>query len=238
MRQAELVVDYLQGPIQPNQSLQWAGVFKASEDADAFFALAEPPTHDTWSEKSLTGTAKGVVGGARRFIQKELESRFALRAPTAATGVRGLSALASRLGGILPVRQDDDCNPQSGKPSSGQSRSSGNPTIIEAPRLAIGPTGDPYIAARIRLPNRTALTTYRAEASVVLEGGGAESAPPNGALVPSIQLWTPVDQTSPSVFSSEVTRDVGAPEEWWVYSTFVPDAVIRMTVAKVATHGE
>jgi hypothetical protein len=103
MRAVELVVDYLAGPEHVDPLFGYAGVFRASKDADTYFAGAEPPTHDDWVEKGLSGTARGVVQGSRRFIHKQLEP-FTTRPSTAdgsATDL-GLGPLALRLSGIVP----------------------------------------------------------------------------------------------------------------------------------------
>jgi hypothetical protein len=89
MRVAELVVDYLPGPPHSDPRLAYAGVFKASEDADALFASAEPPTHDDWIAKGLSGTARGVVQGARTFMQKQLDERLGLGPQTGSSGGQG-----------------------------------------------------------------------------------------------------------------------------------------------------
>jgi hypothetical protein len=51
MRRAELVVKYMEGPPLLGTDVQWAGVFRASEEADKAFAESEPPTHDEWRSK-------------------------------------------------------------------------------------------------------------------------------------------------------------------------------------------
>ncbi|MEU8003156.1 hypothetical protein AB0B66_18515 [Catellatospora sp. NPDC049111] len=104
MRVAELVVDYLPGSPHPDSRLAYGGVFKASEDADALFASAEPPTHDDWVPKGLTGAARGVVLGARAFVQKQLEEKLGLGPQSGGAGGQGLGQLSVLLAGVVPAR--------------------------------------------------------------------------------------------------------------------------------------
>jgi hypothetical protein len=104
MRVAELVVDYLAGPPHPDTRLAYGAVYKASEDADALFAASEPPTHDDWVAKGLTGPARGTVLGARTFIQKQLDERLGLAPQAGGSGGQGLGQLSMLLASIIPAR--------------------------------------------------------------------------------------------------------------------------------------
>jgi hypothetical protein len=74
MRNAELVVKYLEGDRLPISHLEYAGVFITDTEVDASFAKAEPPTHDDWNIKSMTEKQdKVLVNVALREIQKELK---------------------------------------------------------------------------------------------------------------------------------------------------------------------
>lgn len=48
MRQAELVVEYVEGPASSYSGFEWGGVFRCLPEVDDHFASAEPPAHDTW----------------------------------------------------------------------------------------------------------------------------------------------------------------------------------------------
>lgn len=74
MRNAELVVKYLEGDQLPISQLEYAGVFIADRDVDSSFAKAEPPTHDDWNTKSMTERQdKSAVNVALRKISEELK---------------------------------------------------------------------------------------------------------------------------------------------------------------------
>ena len=73
MRQAELVVKYLEGRPLASSSIGYAGVFITDAEVDAVFAKSEPPTHDDWSPNSLTESwHKTYVRVALRKISEEM----------------------------------------------------------------------------------------------------------------------------------------------------------------------
>jgi hypothetical protein len=73
MRQAELVVKYLEGRPLASSSIGYAGVFIADSAVDSVFAKSEPPTHDDWSPDSLTDRwHKTYVRVALRRINEEM----------------------------------------------------------------------------------------------------------------------------------------------------------------------
>ncbi|MGV0656687.1 hypothetical protein ABQE48_22815 [Mycolicibacterium thermoresistibile] len=80
LRSPELVIDYLEGPAPPEGGTEWAGVFRAEDEHDAYFAAAEPPTHDSWIP-SLLPKSKGrtIVNVGLREIRLALERRWAPR---------------------------------------------------------------------------------------------------------------------------------------------------------------
>ncbi|MEU6120939.1 hypothetical protein [Streptomyces sp. NPDC047123] len=61
MRPAELVVTYWAGRETGAELLSYAGVFRATEDMDATYAEAEPPTHDAWNHQRLEGADRTFV---------------------------------------------------------------------------------------------------------------------------------------------------------------------------------
>jgi hypothetical protein len=242
MRVPELVVDYFPGPAHPDARLGYAGVFKSSELADVHFAAAEPPTHDSWVTKGLTGTTRGVVHGAKAFILKEIDERLNLGTHGVGTGIGGLGMLASRLASMTGAPPADSSGGDSvdgtpgtgattgngGAGSSAGGASTGRPgraKILGSPVVRVH-DGQPFVAARVQVPASTVARTVGAEVSVVVEGGGREIEPPVGAETPVILQWrsTLSDQI---VHGSTLVLPSGDPAEWWVYSTYVPDAVLR-----------
>ncbi|MFB4294553.1 hypothetical protein ACBI99_43420 [Nonomuraea sp. ATR24] len=256
MRVAELVVDYLAGSPHPDPHLAYAGVFKASEDADALFASAEPPTHDDWISKGLTGTARGVVVGARTFVQKQLDERLGLGYQSGGTGGQGLGQLSALLAGIVPARlsQTSDDGVTAGDfghasetrgaglhYGSGGGRDGGGGATLRRrgrPRLHGTPIllvheGNPYLVAHVKVPAVDTKRVLSADVDVVLEGGGRESEPPIGAAVPQITLWQSADGFVTR--GKIVTIPAGDESDWYVYATHVPDAVVRFRVNEVAS---
>ena len=73
MRPVELVVKYLEGNPLPDERLEWAGVFVASEEdeVERAFAESEPPAHDDWKPNSLPrGRTKTYVNVALRRLRE------------------------------------------------------------------------------------------------------------------------------------------------------------------------
>jgi hypothetical protein len=67
MRNAELIVRYLPGPIPPVARMGYSGVFKCGVDVDDAFRDAEPPTHDNWVYRAVSSSH------GRRFVKIALE---------------------------------------------------------------------------------------------------------------------------------------------------------------------
>lgn len=103
MRSAELVVQYMEGPPLLSSDVQWAGVFRASAEADKAFAESEPPTHDEWRPKLVGDSAERTkVNVGLREIRKLLKEEFAPIAvePESVPGASPV-LVADRLGGLL-----------------------------------------------------------------------------------------------------------------------------------------
>lgn len=235
MRLAELVVDYLPGPEHPDPVFSYGGVFQSTIESDEYFAAAEPPTHDDWVEAGLRGTSRGVVQNARHFIRRALEEKFGIAVKAQARGAAGLGVVAARLARLTPGISADGATRNSGRPVPAVGRRrEGAPSrsarILDGPALHI--FGDrPFVVTRVSIPGGTSECVWRAEASVVLDGGGRESAAFAGARTPSVVEWRPIDG-GPSVGGSAITIGPGADSEWWVYATYVEDAVVRVTIRR------
>lgn len=124
MRRAELVVKYMEGPPLLGTDVQWAGVFRASEEADKAFAESEPPTHDEWRPKLVGGSAdRTKVNVGLREISKLLKDEFAPIAvePEPVPGASPV-LVADRLGDLLVSGSGTGAAPT---PKAPTSRSSG-----------------------------------------------------------------------------------------------------------------
>jgi hypothetical protein len=80
LRTPELVVQYLEGPPPPEGGTEWVGVFRARDEHDGHFAVAEPPTHDSWIPSLLPKSqGRTIVNVGLREIRHALENRWAQR---------------------------------------------------------------------------------------------------------------------------------------------------------------
>ncbi|GAA0403519.1 hypothetical protein GCM10009541_53360 [Micromonospora gifhornensis] len=246
MRIAELVVDYMPGPVHPDARLSYGAVFKASEEADALFAHAEPPTHDDWISKGLSGSARGVVLGARTFVQKQLDEKLGLGPQAGGSG--GLGELSALLASIVPARLDfgheSEESDRGGSSSSGEgtgrsggsfggvpSRPGGKARLTGTPSLRIH-QGNPYLVAPVRVPADSRVRVVSADVEVVVEGGGRESEPPLGAVVPQVMQWQSANGDV-VVQGRSIQVPPGEDSDWYVYATYLPDAVVRFRVSQV-----
>jgi hypothetical protein len=239
MRIAELVVDYLPTSPHPEPLLAYGGVFKSTEESDALFASAEPPTHDDWVEKGLSGPARGVVQGARHFVTKAVDGFLGLSGSAAGGQGKGLGALSSRLASLLPTVQATGAGPSGGGSAGGPVRTGGRtgtaPRIVDGPKLER--FGDRlFLAAKVHVPQTTVARRLTAAVAVVVEGGGRESDPPAGAAVPKVTGWRSGDGRG----ADGPTLDLAASDstEWWVYSDYVPDAVVRFRVKEAGPNAD
>lgn len=252
MRVAELVVDYLAGPVHPDTRLAYGGVFKASPLADELFASSEPPTHDDWVIKGLTGTARGVVMGAKNFVLKYLDERLGIGTQAGGGGGQGLGQLAAMLAAVVPARTsgaidaDSSAHGQTapgrseggaGSATGAGSASSGGtvrrgsaPRIVGTPVLQVH-EGQPFLVATVLVPGSDTQRTVTAGVEVVVEGGGRESEAPLGALAPEIMQWRSIADGS-VIHGHSLRLTGGADSQWYVYATHVPDAVVRFKISQ------
>jgi hypothetical protein len=252
MRTAELVVDYLPGPPHPDSRFCYGGVFKASEDADELFASAEPPTHDDWIAKGLTGAARGVVQGSRQFVLKHLDEKFGFGGQTGGSGGNGLGQLAARLAGIVPVRVgaspsrgqgnvtrnpiregDSDVRTNHDGTMRGRTTSGvrgGRPMIIGSPALRVHES-TPYFVAAVRIPASDVDRIVTAAVDVVVDTGGTQDDSPVGLETPQILLWRAAVGDS-VVNGDRMHLTAGQESDWWLYASHVPDAVVRFRISQ------
>lgn len=102
MRPVQLVVKYLEGTALPDERLEWAGVFLASDEdeVERAFALSEPPAHDDWIPGNLEkGYAKTYV----RVALGKLEARASEMGMPATSGANqnGDAPPLARVSGML-----------------------------------------------------------------------------------------------------------------------------------------
>ena len=103
MRDAELVVKYLDGPALQAGKYEYSGVFIAHRDVDRSFAAAEPPTHDDWVVQNMQNRRdRTLVNVGLREIQNAMQE---YASPTGERKSGGaalpLGQVASLLGTLL-----------------------------------------------------------------------------------------------------------------------------------------
>ena len=182
MRPVELVVKYLPGAALPDERLEWAGVFIASDEdeVERAFAESEPPAHDDWMPDGLPkGRAKTYVNVALRELK-----RYAFEMGDVAQGQPAhtssgppLARAAGRLGAVLDGSPGDGA----GRKRAGRSGSRSRPARARATRplfvrLEEDAGGRGRVAVfetEVRQDGRRTGMVLQAEPSVVLDGAAA-----------------------------------------------------------------
>lgn len=225
MRQANLIVDYFPGDPHPDEAIQYGAVFRVSADADAFFADAEPPTHDDWVTTGLQGTALGVVRLANSHIRSGLRISLTTGQRADASDA-ALAPLAGRLSGLLNGVEGGGADPDRNAPRRGRGgRTANRPRIIEGPFLDVR-DGQAIIKARVEMPRWATSKRVTAHPEVVIDSGIEKG----GTLVqPRVVGWT-CDSTGESRAGSTVTVSRSDARIWQVSIVPPPDAVVRLTL--------
>lgn len=185
LRSPELVVQYLEGPPSPEGGLEWAGVFRAHDDHDNVFGLAEPPTHDSWRPDLLEHRLeRSTVKKALQDIQAVLSSRWGERRYTDPTSVSSAAVVADQLAHLVGA-------------SAGSRTTVGPPREpVISPRtinahlelLSSGPVeidGEPGTQARVRIIPKMGTHTTRVTVSVGVALDGSTS---DTRLDPAVRL--------------------------------------------------
>ncbi len=205
MRPVELVVKYLEGQPLPDERLEWAGVFLASDEdeVERAFADSEPPAHDDWVPDNLPkGHGKRYVNIALRRL-REAAAEMGLQPAKPAGGESDgppLARLAGRLGAVL----EDVAGDGAGKRRSmgGGARSRPRRARASRPlfeRLEAGEAGTiAMFSTEVTQDPKRSGTTLQASASIAIEGTGVKRAGED-APVPEVLSITWIDggKTSP-----------------------------------------
>lgn len=243
MRKAELVVDYFEGPDLGTDLAQYGAVFRsaAADDVDQYFADAEPPTHDAWVLRHLSGTARGVVQRAGTFVRKNLEE-VAANFPTAGSDSSGdipLGGLSSRLASALPGGTGQGGEP-GGSSGSGRPRPAGprkvrHFKVVEGPFLRVGDHGRTEIVTTCSFEDPEAERRFRTVATVATDTGRERSAP-LGASGPQPRHWETTDGSRVQA-GQTLTLMPGDPLEWNSVVLCPSDAAADVTVKEVDEGG-
>jgi hypothetical protein len=237
MRWAELVVDYLEYPVDMDDKFCYGGVFRAEPSFDSSFANSEPPTHDSWVEQGLERDDLLIVRGARVWIRSRLRSQYQAELKDGDSRP-GLGALAARLASLVPDlnTHSSGAASQLAKPQAGSGRTSSSgdrkSRISDAPRVLFK-NGAPFIVATVDLGSKDKPYSLLAHAQVVLEGGAKETEAPAGGHSPQVIGWESHDGVRVANGATlNVTDETSA--SLLVVATFIPDAVVRLSLEETA----
>lgn len=251
MREVGLVVDYFAGPPHPDPLAAYGGVFRATPEADEYFANSEPPTHDRWNPEGLDKMSRSVVDGARRWMREDLNQRFLMSTDeVAGFGSPGLGHGSRRLSGLMPgVRATA---PHSGAPrgagsgsgvGTGGGRSGASSTASTASTARI--VGDSWIQpfadglavlTRVRVEDVSAPVRIRGCFDVLLDGGGRESESPYGESAPGMIGWMAEGDITITEFGATLT-DFRGIRDWLAVGEFDDSVVVRFHLEIDATNG-
>lgn len=244
MRQTELVVDYFEGEPMPTADIGYVGTFVTSATVDEFFAQAEPPTHDAWETGALSGAAKGIVQGARRFLNDECRKQVEARTGARSKAVQGLGRLSSSLGAL--VQGATGTRPLAGgkaaataNSGTGARQSTSRVKVVRSSHLVVD--GDtPYVEYVVEvpgsIPNNTRLT---ATASVVLAGGRREKPEdaPVGAADTEVLYWYFNGNPSDRVAGAQLGGDDLRPGVWTARARALDDVSVRLSFSQEVAGG-
>jgi hypothetical protein len=204
MRPVELVVKYLEGNPLPDERLEWAGVFLASDEdeVERAFADSEPPAHDDWVPDNLSkGNEKRYVNIALRRLREAASEMGLQPALPAKNGHEGppLARLAGRLGSVLENVGGDGASRRrvtSGGAGSRPKRARATRPVFE--RLEVR-KGDKVavFSTEVTQDAKHRGAVLQATAAVAVEGTGLGRA---GEDAPSPEVisirWTKGDETA------------------------------------------
>lgn len=239
MRSAELVVDYLEGDPLATPEFGYVGIFRATDNADQYFAQSEPPTHDSWQTGALNGDALGVVRQAKQFINQECRRLAEARSGARVKVVEGLGRLSSSLGALINKATGTRATLNTGASSPGTSSASRRPphrtfSISQESRVVLV-DDEPCVETRVAILPGVETVTLDATASVVLPHGKLEKKgeEPAGAQEASVTGWYPLDTEDSPVLGSRITVTSGMTGKWAARSPLLPNVAVTITVQDV-----
>jgi hypothetical protein len=229
LRQAELIVTYLEGPPSSVDGFQWGGAFRCLTEVDDHFAMAEPPAHEGWDPEFVTDDwGRTFVRVALREIKKEARD-FATPAEQAKGQSGGISTarIGDLLSGMIP--SVEGTRPSQSKGRSG-SPGGGGSTRRHHVDLEVGAMHYSPEASGTEVRIELTVDSGGKPAVVEVDLGvrndtGRESSAPEGAVPPRLR-----DLRSPDgrVVKPEGGGRFSLPEgsgSTWLLSLFTRDVV-------------
>lgn len=214
MRHVELVVDYLAGPDPSLPDSHYGAVFRGSTEADEYLAQAEPPTHDSWVSEHLSGTAKGVVTRARKFVLDELSANARPAEVELVAAEVPLGRLSSDLARAIPGVRGDGGNTGAGASNGGGGGGGGGGSqrvvAVGQPHLELMDR-TLVVVQEVRFEMSTDMIRASATASVAVDGGRERTAPA-GAEMPTIIGW--LSDTGKLVDGDQLAVNATEPRKW------------------------
>ncbi|WP_304348805.1 hypothetical protein [Corynebacterium frankenforstense] len=235
MRQAELVVDYFEGMEMSTPKFGYVGVFKVSKSGDEFFAASEPPTHDNWSTKGLTGSNLGIVRRATSWLKDKCQSIAEIQTATRSKRVKGLGRVAMMLGSVVQSAGDlaeatggaGGTGPKSGRNRKKRALRSGF-RVSRSSRVRMI-DGTPMVTTSVEIgEDAPPLVAY---ANVMLAGNHMESAgqAPYGTARPVVAGWIH-RPTGRRVDGARLDPGDSEPGEWYAMADLLERVALKVTV--------
>lgn len=240
MRQAKLVVDYLECEPFPGQEFGYAGAFLASKKFDQCFADAEPPTHDKWETRGLPDEPRLVVNYGTTKLKEGIRNFLASKQSTRSSDLAGLGRLSAKLAPLIPFDTrsvGSSSESSSGTRTSkkpGKPRKSARARVLEQPRLTRD-TGAVRLLAQVTPPEvGHRAVSIIATPSVILDDGRKELDPPVNAPVPEVTGWfDPAGNLLSRDSELQVTKEIGAHEYLTLELTRIPNASVGLSISTV-----
>ena len=193
MRPIELVVKYLEGTPLPDERLEWAAVFVASnvDEVERAFAESEPPAHDDWIPNNFPrGRAKRFVNIALtklKGIASEMGVTTTSQFLTSEAGTP-LARVAGRLGAALDTVGGDGAGRRRGT-GRGRvrrpARARASRPLFKSLELSKAGTVAVFSTEVRQNPERSGFS-LRARAAVAIEGSSMASRIENEIRQPAV----------------------------------------------------
>ncbi|GAA3386752.1 hypothetical protein [Cryptosporangium minutisporangium] len=235
MRQAGLVVTYLEGPVLPADDQQYGAVFRSSRASDESFAAAEPPTHDAWVTQGLPDSDRRTVDAALRGIRTRLADIAAASVGAVSVMTQPpLGHLSQRLGVLVaPTGVTSEAITTRGNAPGGGRGRRPKVSVVQAPTMAIV-DGQPLIVTVVDVAETTETLVLTADAVVALDVGN-ETEPPTGAPRPRV---VELQSDGARVLGDHTQVRPSDPRRWTVVVRPVSGAATQVSVSLELVAGE